>query len=157
GREVLARRLCEHLALAFTAKEPVDRRRAADIFLEFTKRGSAELRTRFVRLNVRRLADALELEADVDVFEALARAARGACLGGIADGDWAVPARLVWALGKRRETTAATHAVLQKAARDVLAEVLRDPRSERLWETLETGSAQDRRRAARVLEGMGPV
>jgi hypothetical protein len=46
---------------------------------------------------------------------------------------------------------------LQRIAREMMAELCRDPRAEQLFETIETGATQERRRAARVLEGMGVV
>jgi diguanylate cyclase (GGDEF)-like protein len=157
GRDALARKLWERSSIAFTAPEALVRRQAAEVFQEIARSGTSELRTRFIRVAVKRLADAIEIENDVDVFEQLVRAARHAMVERIGDGDFDVASKLVFGIAKKREATAATTQAIQKIARDALMEVLRDPRAERLWDTLETGSVQDRKRAARVLEGMGPI
>jgi diguanylate cyclase (GGDEF)-like protein len=157
GRDMIARKLWERCAIAFTSSVISTRRGAAELFQVLARRGTAELRGRFVRVAVRRLADALEIETDVDVFEQLVQAARHATLERIGDGDWDTAARLVFGISRRREASAGASQVLQKLAREALSEIVRDPRIERLFETLETGTVQDRRRAARVLEGMGTV
>ncbi len=157
GRDMIARKLWERCSIAFTSGVISTRKGAAELFQVLARRGTAELRGRFVRVAVRRLADALEIETDVDVFDQLVQAARHATLERIGDGDWDTAARLVFGISRRREASAGASQVLQKIAREALSEIVRDPRIERLFETLETGTVQDRRRAARVLEGMGTV
>ncbi|HZU95309.1 MAG TPA: diguanylate cyclase, partial [Planctomycetota bacterium] len=157
GREAIARKLWERCAIAFTSSVLETRKGAGELFSDLARRGTAELRARFVRVAVRRLADALEIETDVDAFERLAKAAKVAALERIGDADWDTAARLVFGISRRREASAGASAALQKIAREILQEIVRDPRIERLYETLETGAVQDRRRAARVLEGMGTV
>jgi diguanylate cyclase (GGDEF)-like protein len=157
GREAIARKLWERCSIAFTSGIAANRLNAAEIFLELSRRGTAALRGRFIRVATRRLADALEIETDVDVYERLVHAARMAALERLSDADWDIAARLVFGISRRREASAGASQALQKIAREQLAEIIRDPRIERLFETLETGAVQDRRRAARVLEGMGTV
>ena len=157
GRETIARSVWERCAIAFTSGVAETRRGAAELFQELSRRGTAELRGRFSRVAVRRLGDALEIETNVDIFEQLVRAARAAALERIGDADWDTAARLVYGISRRREASVGAGQALQKIAREALAEIIRDPRIERLFETLETGTVQDRRRAVRVLEGMGTV
>lgn len=151
----LAQRLVERLAINFASQEVVDRMRCADQFLELARKASQELRAAWFNVAVRRLGDALELEQNVDAFEKLAECAKLGILDRIAEGDWDVAARLVWSLGRRREGRGDAQGRVAKLAARTLAEVLDDPRAERVWETIETGSQQERRKAARVLEGMG--
>src|SRR5581483_5940761 len=58
GREVLARKVWERIAIAFTSGVADTRRGAAELFQDIARRGTAELRGKFVRVAVRRLADA---------------------------------------------------------------------------------------------------
>jgi HEAT repeat protein len=158
GRDALARRLWEHYAIAFTAADAAVRKAATEIFIDVSRRGTAELRTRFYRIGVRRIADALEVETNVDLFELLTKAVRAVVLERIGDGDFDTASRLTWSLARRREGSGvAASQDLLKISQEVLREILRDPRAERLFETIETGSVADRRRAARVLEGMGTI
>lgn len=150
----LAWRLVDRLSTAFASPDAGERRRAADHMLGLAKRGSVELRAAFVAIAARRLSDALQIESDPEAFERLAECARVAILDRCADGDWDVAARFVWALGRRKR---GSDVRLEKAGRRVLSEVVEDPRLERLFETIESGSQQERRRAARVIEGMGAV
>jgi diguanylate cyclase (GGDEF)-like protein len=150
----LAWRLVDRLSTAFASSDAGERRRAADHMLGLAKRGSVELRAAFVAIAARRLSDAITIESDPECFERLAECARVAILDRCADGDWDVAARFVWALGRRKR---AADVRLEKVGRRVLAEVVEDPRLERLFETIESGSQQERRRAARVIEGMGAV
>ncbi|RMG17172.1 MAG: hypothetical protein D6731_04575 [Planctomycetota bacterium] len=154
-RREIARALIQRMAVNFASENPEERKRAAELFLQAATRGTQELRVRFFSVATRRLCDALELESDFEAFEKLAECAKVGILDRIAEGDWDQAARLVWSLGRRREARAETRARQQKVTQRVLSEVLGDPRCARIFETLETGSQQERRRAARILEGMG--
>jgi HEAT repeat protein len=157
----LAQRLVERLAVNFASQEPVERMRCAEQFLEMARKASQELRAAWYGVAVRRLGDALELETNLDAMEKLAECAKLAILDRIAEGDWDLAARLVWSIGRRRAGRAEAgrggdaQGRVSKLAARTLAEVLDDPRGERIWETIETGSQQERRKAARILEGMG--
>lgn len=157
GRLGLAFRVVERLAVNFAGPDPADRRRAADVFMSLARRGSQELRAAFFAVAVRRLGDAIELESDPEVFDKLAECARVGILERVADGDWDVAARLVWALGRRRDKRSDAQVRLEKTSKRVLGEAIEDPRFQRVFETIETGSQQERRKAARILEGMGAV
>ncbi|MGE0712203.1 MAG: diguanylate cyclase [Planctomycetota bacterium] len=151
-----ARLLVERLALNFAGQDVRDRKRSAEVFLSFSRKGTSEGRARFFQAALRRLADALELETDGETFEKLSDCAKAGILDRIAQGDWDQAARLTRALGLRL-TARSDHAEMSVAARKALDEVLRDPRAERVFETIEGGSQQERRKAARVLETMGDV
>ncbi|MDC3379120.1 hypothetical protein OAX78_02435, partial [Planctomycetota bacterium] len=153
----LGQRLVHHLAKNFASEDTKDRHKAADLFIQVSRKGSQDLRNRYFQVSVRRLGDALEIETDVEVFERLAECARHAILERISESDWDLAARLVRRMGRRRDARSGEKAQLAKTRRRILAEVLGDPRCERVFETIETGSQQERRKAARVLEGMGEV
>jgi hypothetical protein len=157
GRLPLAFRLVDRLASNFASQDPADRKRAAELFLQLARKGTQDLRAAYFAVAVRRLGDAIELEADAEVFEKLADCAKVGILERAAEGDWDLAARLVWALGRRRDKQRDAQGRLEKAAKRVLGEAIEDPRFERVFETIEAGSQQERRKAARVLEGMGAV
>jgi diguanylate cyclase (GGDEF)-like protein len=154
-RGEVAKRLLHRMAVNFASTDQPDRVRAAELFLNLAQKASQELRGRYFELTVVRLADAIELETDFDVFERLADCAKLGILDRIAEADWDVAARLVWSLGRRRDARAEAQAQLKKVSQRIVSKILSDPRSDRIFETIETGSQQERRKAARVLEGMG--
>ncbi|MBX3471861.1 MAG: HEAT repeat domain-containing protein [Planctomycetes bacterium] len=157
GRPNLAFRVVDRVAVNFAGQDPADRRRAAELLQSVARRGSQELRASFFSVAVRRLGDAIELESDPEVFEKLAECARVGILERVAEGDWDLAARLVWALGRRRDKRNDAQTRLEKTGKRVLGEAIEDPRFQRVFDTIEAGSQQERRKAARILEGMGAV
>jgi len=156
-RQALATRLIERLALCFATQESDDRLRAGEQFLALAKRGSQELRGRYFQVASRRLGDAIELENSPEAFEVLCECTRIGLVDRLASGDWDVAARLVWALKRRRQRRSEGAMEIKRAATKVLDQTLGDPRIDRVLETIENGSQQERRKAARVLEGMGTL
>ncbi len=154
-RASVSKRLVNRMAINFASSDTQDRKRCAELFLTLAAKASQDLRARYFELTVLRLADALELETDFEVFEKLAECARIGILDRVSDADWDTAARLVWSLSRRRETRVEAQARLKKVSQRILGKVLNDPRAERVFETIETGSQQERRKAARILEGMG--
>jgi diguanylate cyclase (GGDEF)-like protein len=154
-RGSVAKRLVHRMAINFASSDTHDRKRCAELFLTLAAKASQDLRARYFELTVLRLADALELETDFEVFEKLAECARIGILDRVSDADWDTAARLVWSLSRRREARVEAQARLKKVSQRILGKVLNDPRAERVFETIETGSQQERRKAARILEGMG--
>ena len=150
-----ARLLVERLAINLSSQEVRDRKKVAEAFATLSRQGTGVVRERYHAALVVRLADALELETDASVFERLAECAQAVILARIADGQWDEAARLTRSLGLRRTTRSDQQEQLKHTSRQVLGEILRDPRIERLFETIEGGSHQERRKAARVLETMG--
>jgi len=150
-----ARLLVERLAINLSSQEARDRKKVAEAFVNLTRQGTGVVRERYHAALLVRLADALELETDASVFEKLAECAKAVILARIADGQWDEAARLTRSLGLRRTTRSDQQEQLKHTSRLVLGEILRDPRIERLFETIEGGSHQERRKAARVLETMG--
>jgi diguanylate cyclase (GGDEF)-like protein len=149
-----ARLVLERLALNFASQDARERKKVADSFASFATKAEREVRTRFYKAALKRLVDALELEGDSTVFEKLAGCARLGILDQIAEGDWDMASRLTRALGRRRGGRAGP-SDLAHIGRKEVESILADPRSERLFETIEAGSQQERRKAARVLEAMG--
>lgn len=154
-RGSVAKRLVNRMAINFASTDTQERKRCAELFLTLASKASQDLRARYFELTVLRLADALELETDFEVFEKLAECARIGILDRVSDADWDTAARLVWSLSRRRETRVEAQARLKKVSQRILGKILSDPRAERVFETIETGSQQERRKAARILEGMG--
>ncbi len=153
----VVRRLIERVAVNFTSQETFDRQKAAELFIGIAKRATQELRARFFPAACRRLCDALEIEVSIDVYERLSECARLGLLDRIAEADWDTAARLARSLGVRRQTRGGDVTALKKVSERLLQQVLSDPRCDRLFETLELGSEQERRKAVRVLESMGQV
>lgn len=153
----LAWRLIDRVATGLALGEPGERRRGAELLLACARKASSEARAAFFAIGARRLGDALQTEQDPDAFEKLAECAKAGIVDRCADADWEVAARLVYALARRKGKRGAGDGRIDKAGKRALAEVIHDPRLARLFETLETGAQQERRRAARVLEGMGTV
>ncbi|MBL4849464.1 MAG: hypothetical protein JKY65_28375, partial [Planctomycetes bacterium] len=149
-----ARLMLERLALNFASTDARERRKTAEAFQTLSMKGGREVRARFYKAALTRLVDALDLESDVAIFERLAGCARLGILDRIADGDWDTASRLTRAVACRRAGRSGS-VDLAHAGRKVIDAILADPRSERLFETIEAGSQQERRKAARVLEGMG--
>lgn len=149
-----ARLMLERLALNFASSDARERRKAAGAFVSFATKADLEVRARFYKAALKRLVDALDLEGDVSVFESLAGCARMGILDRIAEGDWDMASRLTRALGRRRAGRAGPSDLAHVGRKEIEA-ILADPRSERLFETVEAGSQQERRKAARVLEAMG--
>lgn len=149
-----ARLVLERLALNFASQDARERKKVAEAFALFATKGEREVRTRFYKAALKRLVDALELEGDVTVFEQLAGCARLGIVDQIAEGDWDMASRLTRALGRRRGGRAGPSDLAHVGRKEVEA-ILADPRTERLFETIEAGSQQERRKAARVLEAMG--
>lgn len=149
-----SRLVLERLALNFASQDARERKKTADLFKTFATKAEREVRARFYKAALKRLVDALELEGDSTVFEQLAGCARLGILDQIAEGDWDMASRLTRALGRRRGGRAGP-SDLAHIGRKEVESILADPRSERLFETIEAGSQQERRKAARVLEAMG--
>jgi diguanylate cyclase (GGDEF)-like protein len=153
----MARILIERLSINFASQDTQVRLRAAEVFNSVAQKGTQDLRAAYFHVAAQRLADALELETEFDIFESLGACARIGILERVAEADWDTASRLVWAFKRKRDLQADMAVRLHRTTTRILTETIEDPRFGRVFETIETGSQQERRKAGRILEGMGTV